>query len=300
MTATSSVSVLIPTYNYARFLPQAIESVLAQSVSLLEIVVADDGSTDGTEQVVARYKDQVAYLRFEHRGIVALRNEMFPRLRGEWILNLDADDWIEPTFLEAALARVGQLGNPPELAFLYADRADFGAYERRQTVPEFSAARLKQGNYIPFDMLVRRDVAVRYAFDAAFAKGWEDYDYLIALVKNGYVGARLASPPVHCRVHSDNRTGRTLGGDELQTLMKQIVAKHADFFSPEEARAAVEGFSPESVLRGRICECIRARQYLRGTGLLLQAGFRRPGALLSPDALRRVGTEIVRTIWRQG
>ena len=86
-----NISVFIPTYNYAAFLPQAIESVLAQTLPPVEIVVADDGSTDDTAAVVARYADRVAYRRFEHRGVYALRDAMIRDVQGDWFFNLDAD-----------------------------------------------------------------------------------------------------------------------------------------------------------------------------------------------------------------
>jgi glycosyltransferase involved in cell wall biosynthesis len=289
-----AVSVLIPTYNYGHYLPQAIDSVLSQTHPPVEIVVADDGSTDETAEIVARCKAQVVYLRFEHRGIVALRNAMLDKLQGEWILNLDADDWIEPDFIEKAVALIAEHAAVENLAFVYADRVDFGAYERKQVSPEFDAALLKKKNYIPFDALIRRDVACRFGFDPAFEAGWEDYDFLLTLVENGYSGVKLPEPPVHCRVHPASRTSNTLSPDKLQRLMKQIVAKHSGFFSPEEATAAVEYFAPEAVLRHRICEHFWAKQYLSGLGMLVNVGFTHPSALFSATVLKRMG-ELIRS-----
>lgn len=68
------ISVIIPTYNCAHFLPEAIDSVLAQTFRDYELIVIDDGSTDDTEEVVKRYGDQIRYLRQENSGPGAARN----------------------------------------------------------------------------------------------------------------------------------------------------------------------------------------------------------------------------------
>ena len=89
---TPSVSVVIPTFNYGRYLPRAVDSVLAQTRSAREVLIADDGSTDDTAEVVARYGDAVIFRRFNHSGVYAVRQAMLAEIRGEWFLNLDADN----------------------------------------------------------------------------------------------------------------------------------------------------------------------------------------------------------------
>lgn len=284
-----TVSVLIPTYNYAAFLPQAIDSALAQTVAPLEVVVADDGSTDATPEIAAGYGDRILYVRLEHAGIVALRNAMLPRLRGDWILNLDADDWVEPTLIAKAVELMQRERSRSDLAFVYADRVDFGAYDRYIPSPEFDPDLLRKKNVFPFDAFIRRDVALRFGFDPAFEDGWEDYDFLLAMVKNGYAGARLPELPVHCRVHLGSRTASTFQADRMQRLMRKIVMKHADFFTPEEAESAVEYFAPEAVLRHRVCELLRARRYGAAIVLLVKILVARPQALFSITVLQRVG-----------
>jgi glycosyltransferase involved in cell wall biosynthesis len=86
------VSVVIPSYNSAEFLPEALESVLRQTYQAEEILVVDDGSTDNTEQVAARYSPQVTYIRQANQGVSAARNIGFEQSRGDWVCFLDADD----------------------------------------------------------------------------------------------------------------------------------------------------------------------------------------------------------------
>jgi len=86
------VSVVIPTYNRARRIPEAIESVLRQPVSELEVIVVDDGSTDETESVVAKYGSRVRYVRQANAGVGAARNAGIRMATGEFVAFLDSDD----------------------------------------------------------------------------------------------------------------------------------------------------------------------------------------------------------------
>lgn len=98
------VSVVIPTHNYGRFVREAVESVQAQTVSNLEIIVVDDGSTDHTPAVLARIRDRrLTVVRTPNLGISAARNEGLRRARGEYIAFLDADDRWKPDKLELQL-----------------------------------------------------------------------------------------------------------------------------------------------------------------------------------------------------
>ncbi len=86
------VSVVIPAYNHARFLPDALESVLAQTFRDFEVLVVDDGSTDNTPDVVASFAPQVRYLRQQNAGPSRARNTGIRHTSGEHVAFLDADD----------------------------------------------------------------------------------------------------------------------------------------------------------------------------------------------------------------
>jgi glycosyltransferase involved in cell wall biosynthesis len=103
------VSVIIPTYNSARFLAEAIDSVLAQSFKDFEIVVIDDGSTDETKALMLRYGPPVRYIYQENSGVAEARNRGIKESRGRYVAFLDADDTWFPNKLER---QVGSLENP--------------------------------------------------------------------------------------------------------------------------------------------------------------------------------------------
>jgi glycosyltransferase involved in cell wall biosynthesis len=113
---------VIPCYNQAHFLTEAIESVLSQTYPNFEIVVVDDGSTDETSEVASRYAQkhhqhhqQVRLIRQENQGLSGARNTGIRHARGEYLVFLDADDRLLPRALEAG---VEQLEAHPECAFV--------------------------------------------------------------------------------------------------------------------------------------------------------------------------------------
>jgi glycosyltransferase involved in cell wall biosynthesis len=122
-----AVSVIIPTYNYGRFLKEAIESVQAQTVTDFEIIVVDDGSTDDTPSVLASIKDsRLVSVRTTNRGDSAARNTALPMVRGKYIAFLDADDRWRPNKLELQLQ---VLEAEPQIGFIFSDFVRFNANE---------------------------------------------------------------------------------------------------------------------------------------------------------------------------
>lgn len=98
-----SFSVIIPTYNRAGLVTQAVQSVLSQTLDDHEIIVIDDGSTDGTRRSLQPFRDAIRYFRQENRGLAAARNRGIEEARGEFLAFLDSDDRLEPRMLETVL-----------------------------------------------------------------------------------------------------------------------------------------------------------------------------------------------------
>lgn len=104
MPGSSMVSVVIPNYNHAQYVGDAIRSVLAQDYGPVEIIVVDDGSTDNSRQVIAEFEDRVHYIWQENQGLSAARNVGITAANGAFIGLLDADDLYEPNFLSTLVA----------------------------------------------------------------------------------------------------------------------------------------------------------------------------------------------------
>jgi glycosyltransferase involved in cell wall biosynthesis len=112
------VSVIVPAFNAARTIEQAVESVRAQSYTDFEIVAVDDGSTDSTIEILERYGDSIKILQQQNRGPSAARNLGIANSTGEYLGFLDADDWWNPKFLTTMIAA---LQREPEFVMAYCD-----------------------------------------------------------------------------------------------------------------------------------------------------------------------------------
>lgn len=124
------VSVVIPTYNRASTVPRAIESVLAQTFTDLEVIVVDDGSSDDTETALReKFGDRIRYLAQSNQGASIARNRGVQESRGEWIAFLDSDDLWEKEKIEWQLKALGQFG--PQCGGCYTDTRFFNHPETR-------------------------------------------------------------------------------------------------------------------------------------------------------------------------
>lgn len=267
-----NISVVIPTYNYAGFLPEAIDSVLNQTLAPGEIIVADDGSTDDTAAVAARYGDRIRYIRFDHIGVYAVRQKLLSEIKGDWFFNLDADNFVEKDFLEVSAATAESAGD--SCAFVYPDRITFGAYVRKSKVPEFDISLFKKKNFADMNSLIRTDAARKTGFDPGFNDGWGDYDFFLRLSKAGFTGRAQHESPLHYRVHSASITAATQASlDRKHDLMRRMTEKHKDFFTPEEAAAALRYFSRSAAMRQHVSSLVWEHRYLQAFLKALQYNF---------------------------
>ena len=122
------VSVVIPAYNHARFLPESIDSVLAQTYPRYEIIVVDDGSTDNTPDVVRRY-DGVRYVKQRNRGPARARNRGIRESHGDFLVFLDADDHLLPHHFRTCL---NAYRTQPDVGWVCGDHRLFGEQDGTQ------------------------------------------------------------------------------------------------------------------------------------------------------------------------
>lgn len=105
------VTILTPCYNVGQYVGKCIESILSQSYQNLQVVMIDDGSTDNTLEVMQKYaaKDsRIEVYAQKNHGVAYTRNQLLEKIRGEYILFVDADDWIEPDMVEFLVSKAIQ------------------------------------------------------------------------------------------------------------------------------------------------------------------------------------------------
>jgi glycosyltransferase involved in cell wall biosynthesis len=211
---TPRVSAVVTTYNYARFLPDALDSVLAQSYRNLEIVVIDDGSTDDTADVARRYAERgVRYVCRPHGGAGRARNAGLEATSAPLVAFLDADDaWLP----DRVAAGVAHLTRHPELA-LAAGHA-FACDERLVPTAVVPAATRETGQMLgpllvdnvvlnPSSVLVRRAAleAAGGFSEIPFGEDWDTWLEIARRFPIGFVGRPLALVRRHSRSVSPPR-----------------------------------------------------------------------------------------------
>lgn len=275
--AARLVSVVIPCYNHAHYLGHAIESVLAQTHRHFEIVVVDDGSTDGTAEVAARYAE-VRVVRQCNAGLSTARNAGLAASRGEYVVFLDADDRLLPDALQAGL---NSLFLHPEAAFVSGHfryiNADGSLRKQQPQLPLESPPYegMLRGNYITMHATVmyRRAIFDEVGgFDPAL-RSCEDYDLYLRITR-GHPVARHDEVVAEYRRHNDSmsiRAGRMLD-TALTVLGSQWEHVQAE---PQLARACQQGVRSMRrylirPLGAAIVEAVRTRQWPRVAGLLAE------------------------------
>ncbi len=220
MTATSSlVSVIIPVYNGAQFLAEAIESVRAQTIRPLEIIVVDDGSEDDSA-AVARGFAGARCLRQPHEGAAAARNRGAADARGEFLAFLDADDLWTPDKLQRQMALMKER---PELDVV------FGGVEQFRDPGLDDKTRFKnmdvgmKGMHVGA-MLIRRAAFNRVGpFRTRFSAG-EFIDWWARAMENGLQSAAPPEKVLGRRLHANNlmRREQDAAGDYLRILRASL------------------------------------------------------------------------------
>jgi glycosyltransferase involved in cell wall biosynthesis len=197
--SVAPVAVVIPCHNYARYLSEALDSVLAQDLPPAEIVVVDDASTDDTHAVAARYAERgVRYLRVEHRDVHRTRRTGFRATTAPLLACLDADDRLGRNYLRAAIPHFAI----PEIGIVTTDLHCFGETHERRAYPQVHPERQ---NWIHSAAVVRRAaLELSGAFEGPSpAPSHADW-FLWRAVQNYGFRAVNCEGVYHYRVHADS------------------------------------------------------------------------------------------------
>jgi glycosyltransferase involved in cell wall biosynthesis len=227
------ISVIIPSYNRAEFVVDAVKSALGQTYSPLEVIVVDDGSTDETKKRLEPSLNRIRYVHQLNRGVAAARNTGIEAAKGELIAFLDADDLWSP---EKLLRQVKVIEDRQEVGLVHSNIYYFGTDVPQDCVTKDGMtvyegdcyAQLFLRNRITTSsVMVRRECLEKVGlFDERIRKAsTEDYDLWIRIARYfefGYV----ADPLVFYRVHANNAVNDsgTLIENECYVLEKSMAA----------------------------------------------------------------------------
>ena len=236
------VSVLLAVRNDARYLPEALNSVLQQTVDDLELIVVDDASTDETPRILSATDDRrtVVLRNEEQLGLAASLNRGLDAAQGRYVARLDADDVTLPNRLERQLAGIG---NAAVLGSAIRDLDEQGREGRLHRMPLGARAvrwhALFSSPFFHPTVLVDREALRDLRYDTSYLES-EDYDLWTRLLATGVEGANLEDALVLKRVHAGQASLRRR--DLQQSFQRQValceIARVAPGLAPEEAEAA--------------------------------------------------------------
>lgn len=183
------ISVVIPSYNYARYVTEAVESALKQTLPPLEVIVVDDGSMDNTQEVMKTYagNPHVRYIRQENRGLSGARNTGIRHASGCYIALLDADDRWKPDKLERQLAK---FASDDGVGLVFCGKEHFnehGVMNRAPALPEtcdrILDALVTSHPFCPSSVLVRKRCFEECGYFDESLKKVEDREMWIRIAK---------------------------------------------------------------------------------------------------------------------
>lgn len=180
------VSVVIPTYNSAEFLPDAIESALSQDIES-EVIVVDDGSTDNTAEVVARYAErrEVRYIRQQNRGPAAARNTGVRAATADYVAVVDSDDALAPNALGKLVSALEQTGAGWSMVDIVKFWSDYQEIQRCGTPTEDPKLAILAEDFVRRMMFFRKTTIELIGMWDENIFGREDWDINIRLFASG-------------------------------------------------------------------------------------------------------------------
>jgi glycosyltransferase involved in cell wall biosynthesis len=231
-----AVSVIVPCHNGGRFLDDLCASLASQTFRDFETIIVDDGSTEeATLQKLASLEPGIHVMLQQNRRLPGARNAGFGKARGEFVVPLDQDDRLAPSFLAETVAALRHA--PREVGFAFAHVRLFGDMDG--VMPRhFNRFDQLFLNRLPYCMLIRRSAwQAAGGYDEAMHDGTEDWEFNIRLLHAGFRGIEIPKPLFLYRVsgegmlmsHSARRHG---------TIWRYIRTKHRDLYRTSALLAA--------------------------------------------------------------
>ena len=232
-----SISVIIPCYNHGDFLTEAVESVLTQPVREVEIIIVNDGSTDRSKNValelIERYPDRaIRVVDQPNSGEPAIsRNNGINLARGEYILPLDADDYLAPGVLTRYLEAIEPYRGEPVVVYGWMQR--FGAQNSIWKTRKFHSNELLRRGRLPNCSLFSRSLWESHGGYQLGIPGYEDWEFWIGCAAQGARFIHIPEVVYHYRIMKQDSMGKS-GRRRHEWLMAKIFRMHPDLYEDEE------------------------------------------------------------------
>ncbi|MBQ8464664.1 MAG: glycosyltransferase [Alphaproteobacteria bacterium] len=224
------VSIVIPCYNHGKFVDETVQSCLKQTYQDIEIIIVNDGSTDEyTNTLLKDYqRPKTKVITTQNQGLPAARNTGIREAVGEYILPLDADDKIAPTYIEKA---VNVIEKNKKIGIVYADAEFFGAQSGRWKLPEYKLSKQLAGNCIFCSSLFRKsDWEKVGGYKKEMKYGLEDYEFWLSLIERGCEVYKIPEVLFYYRQHVEASMLKKLDSEKITYLYNVIFSFHKKLY----------------------------------------------------------------------
>jgi peptidoglycan/xylan/chitin deacetylase (PgdA/CDA1 family)/glycosyltransferase involved in cell wall biosynthesis len=222
--STGEIAVVVTCFNLGRTLEESLASVARQTRAPTEIVIVDDGSDDVfTRQILASVSRTHDVVRTENRGVSAARNLGIRRTHAQYIVLLDADDLLEPTYLEKAAA---VLDSRPELSFVSCGMKSFGLMEEVWFPPSPNLTESLAHGVVHISSMFRRVLWETVGGFDEHLRAHEEVDFWTGALAQGFNGEVLNEPLVRYRIRAGSLYRSAIRRDAHVALMRRLYEKH--------------------------------------------------------------------------
>ena len=282
------VSVIMPCYNDGQYIEEALYSLRAQTYLNWELIVIDDGSDEPETLRVLEQLEEMPYVRLLHTNHVrpaGARNAGIRAARGTYILPLDADDTIEPTYMEKA---VRILNENPSVGVVYC-RADlFGEQSGPWYLPDYSLRAMLQDNIVFVTSMFRREDWERVGgFNTNMHAGMEDYDFWLSILELDREVVQIPEVLFHYRIKPKSRT------TGFQDSVEQIKGTYHTLYRNHTALYEKHRELYDLSMRDTMIDLIQHRRALDEEVVRLRAEVQRNEILNSVPIWKRVVNKYV-------
>lgn len=224
------VTIITPCYNQAQYLPEALDSVLAQTYPHWECIIVNDGSKDNTEEVAIAYCEKDKRFRYFHKensGVCATRNFAVARSVGKYLLPLDADDKIGNVYLEKGVC---VFEKEEKVDAVYGKGVFFGELTGEIILKPFDYQTLLLENVFYNSVMFRRNRFESVGgYNIKMRNGWEDWELMISLLDEYSNVVKLPDLCYYYRILSGSRE-RSINERQQEELFLQIYENHKDVY----------------------------------------------------------------------
>lgn len=223
------VSVIIPCFNQGQYLQEAVDSVLASTYQNIEIIVVNDGSTEHLGILNSFSDPKIKIINQDNQGLASARNNGIKKAKGEYILPLDADDKIYPTYIEKA---VDIIENNSKIGIVYCKAEFFGIKKEEWKLQEYKFPNILWTNSIFCSAVYRKsDWEKVGGYKKEMVFGFEDWELWLSFIELGLSVYRIPEILFSYRQTAESMSNKMMKLNNKNNMIKLLIKFHPKLYA---------------------------------------------------------------------